>query len=67
MLPLLVFVFWIGVYPNTFFDKMNPALEQALTQMGHKPAIVEVYNPAAAPKAHAQESQGHAPAAAGHH
>ena len=25
MLPLLVFVFWIGFYPNTFFDKMNPA------------------------------------------
>jgi len=47
MLPLLLFVFWIGVYPNTFFDKMNPAMEQALEQMGHKVAVVEMQQPAA--------------------
>ena len=33
MIPLLVFVFWIGVYPNTFFEKMNPALEQLIQQV----------------------------------
>jgi NADH-quinone oxidoreductase subunit M len=33
MLPLLLFVFWIGVYPNTFFDKMNPAIEQLIQQV----------------------------------
>jgi len=33
MLPLLLFVFWIGVYPNTFFDKMNPAIEQLIHQV----------------------------------
>jgi NADH-quinone oxidoreductase subunit M len=33
MVPLLVFVFWIGVYPNTFFDKMNPALENLIKQV----------------------------------
>jgi NADH-quinone oxidoreductase subunit M len=33
MVPLLVFVFWIGVYPNTFFDKMNPALENLIRQV----------------------------------
>ena len=63
MLPLLLFVFWIGVYPNTFFEKMNPAMEQALAQMGHKPAIVEVHNPVAVPTAHAEE---HVPAGHGH-
>jgi len=33
MLPLLLFVFWIGVYPNTFFEKMNPAIEQLIHQV----------------------------------
>ncbi len=30
MLPLLVFVFWIGLYPNVFFEKMTPALNQLI-------------------------------------
>jgi len=33
MLPLLVFIFWIGVYPNTFLEKMEPAVNQALEQI----------------------------------
>ena len=48
MLPLLLFVFWIGIYPNTFFDKMNPALEQLLEQMNNQVAVVEVVQPAIA-------------------
>lgn len=49
MLPLLLFVFWIGIYPNTFFDKMNPALEQLLEQMNNQQvAVVEVVQPAVA-------------------
>ena len=49
MLPLLLFVFWIGIYPNTFFDKMNPALEQLLEQMNSQQvAIVEVVQPVVA-------------------
>ncbi len=48
MLPLLLFVFWIGIYPNTFFDKMNPALEQLLEQMNNQVAVVEVVQPAVA-------------------
>ncbi|MFO7577053.1 MAG: NADH-quinone oxidoreductase subunit M [Pelovirga sp.] len=49
MLPLLLFVFWIGIYPNTFFDKMNPALEQLLDQMNnHQVAVVEVVQPVVA-------------------
>src|SRR6056297_989834 len=49
MAPLLLFVFWIGIYPNTFFDKMNPALEQLLEQMNSQQvAIVEVVQPVVA-------------------
>jgi len=39
MLPLLVFVFWIGFYPNTFFDKMNPSLENLIQQVKGKQQI----------------------------
>jgi NADH-quinone oxidoreductase subunit M len=39
MAPLLVFVFWIGFYPNTFFDKMNPSLENLLKQVKDKQQI----------------------------
>jgi len=49
MLPLLLFVFWIGIYPNTFLSKMNPAMEKMLVQMGATPvAIVEMQQPPAA-------------------
>lgn len=42
MLPLLLFVFWIGVYPNTFFDKMNPAVDQLIQQVKGKQQVVMV-------------------------
>jgi NADH-quinone oxidoreductase subunit M len=47
MLPLLLFVFWIGVYPNTFFDKMNPAVDQLIQQVKGKQqvAMVEIVDP----------------------
>lgn len=48
MAPLLLFVFWIGIYPNTFFEKMNPAMEQMLNQMNSKVAVVEMHQPVVA-------------------
>jgi len=39
MLPLLLFVFWIGVYPNTFLEKMNPALDQLIQQVKGKQQV----------------------------
>jgi NADH-quinone oxidoreductase subunit M len=39
MAPLLVFIFWIGIYPNVFFDKMNPALENLIQQIDGKQQI----------------------------
>jgi NADH-quinone oxidoreductase subunit M len=31
IVPLLVFIFWIGLYPKPFFDLMAPAVEKLLT------------------------------------
>ncbi|MBW2476462.1 MAG: Fe-S-binding domain-containing protein, partial [Deltaproteobacteria bacterium] len=39
MLPLILFIFWIGVYPNTFFEKMNPSLENLISQVKGKQQI----------------------------
>jgi NADH-quinone oxidoreductase subunit M len=48
MAPLLVFVFWIGFYPNTFLDKMNPSLENLIKQVKGKQQIaMMVETPAA--------------------
>jgi NADH-quinone oxidoreductase subunit M len=32
IVPLLIFIFWIGLYPKPFFDLMAPAVEN-LVQM----------------------------------
>jgi NADH-quinone oxidoreductase subunit M len=42
MIPLLVFVFWIGIYPNTFFSKMSPALENLIIQVKGKQQVAMV-------------------------
>lgn len=30
MIPLLVMIFWMGIYPKPFIDKMNPAIEKVI-------------------------------------
>jgi NADH-quinone oxidoreductase subunit M len=42
MIPLLIFVFWIGIFPNTFFDKMNPSLENLIDQVKGKQQVAMV-------------------------
>ena len=42
MMPLLIFIFWIGIYPNTFLDKMNPALENMIKEVKGKQQIAMV-------------------------
>ncbi len=50
MAPLLIFIFWIGVYPNTFLEKMNPAVNQLIEQVtGEKPQVIIPVAPAAVP------------------
>ena len=39
MLPLLLFIFWIGFYPNTFLEKMNPSLDNLIQQVKGKQQI----------------------------
>jgi len=39
MLPLVLFIFWIGFYPNTFLSKMNPALENLAEQVKGKQQV----------------------------
>jgi NADH-quinone oxidoreductase subunit M len=31
LLPLIVMVFWIGLYPKFFLDKMNPSVDSFIT------------------------------------
>ncbi|NLH50029.1 MAG: NADH-quinone oxidoreductase subunit M [Myxococcales bacterium] len=45
LLPILVFIFWIGVYPKTFLEKMQPSIDQWLTMT--KPAAPARTAPAA--------------------
>ncbi len=57
MLPLLLFVFWIGIYPNTFFDKMNPAMEKMLSRVESARVVIEVPNVEAAQNSASAEQQ----------
>jgi NADH-quinone oxidoreductase subunit M len=34
MVPLVIFMVWIGVHPNTFLKKMEPSVKHLLTTMG---------------------------------
>ncbi len=42
MLPLVLFIFWIGFYPNVFFEKMNPSLENLINQVKDKQHIAMI-------------------------
>ncbi len=33
MVPLLIFIFWIGLYPKPFFDLMAPAVEKLVSAL----------------------------------
>ena len=33
LLPLIVLIFWIGLYPNPFFGLMNASVEQIVTSL----------------------------------
>ena len=40
LLPILVFVVWIGVYPNTFLEPMEPSVKAFLKQVNNKRTAV---------------------------
>jgi NADH-quinone oxidoreductase subunit M len=33
VLPLLIFIFWIGLYPKPFFDIMAPAIQKLVEHL----------------------------------
>jgi NADH-quinone oxidoreductase subunit M len=33
VLPLLIFIFWIGLYPKPFFDLMAPAVDKLVAAL----------------------------------
>jgi NADH-quinone oxidoreductase subunit M len=33
VIPLLIFIFWIGLYPKPFFDLMAPAVDQLVAAL----------------------------------
>jgi NADH-quinone oxidoreductase subunit M len=33
VVPLLIFIFWIGLYPKPFFDLMAPAVEKLISAL----------------------------------
>ena len=38
-MPMMLFVFWIGVYPKTFLDKMGPSVEDFMSTFETKYAM----------------------------
>jgi NADH-quinone oxidoreductase subunit M len=34
LVPLLVFIFWIGLYPKPFFDLIAPTVEHLVATLG---------------------------------
>jgi len=38
LIPLVLLIFWIGVYPKPFFDRIEPAVRQVLIQVGGRAA-----------------------------
>lgn len=42
MLPLVVFFFLIGLFPNLFFEKINPAVGDLASQVAQTAAVVEI-------------------------
>ncbi|MHA1568352.1 MAG: NADH-quinone oxidoreductase subunit M, partial [Alphaproteobacteria bacterium] len=47
LLPIVLFIFWIGFYPKTFLDKMEPSLDAWLTQV--QPTTTAQVDPALLP------------------
>ena len=43
LLPLIILIFWIGIYPKPLLDRIEPSVKDLLNQMG-KATTVEVEN-----------------------
>jgi NADH-quinone oxidoreductase subunit M len=43
LIPLVLLVFWIGIYPGPFLSRIEPAVKQILTQVG-RAQVVQIDN-----------------------
>ncbi|MFQ5453066.1 MAG: NADH-quinone oxidoreductase subunit M [Candidatus Zixiibacteriota bacterium] len=41
LIPIIIMIFWIGLYPKPFFERIEPAVKQVIYQMG-KATTVEI-------------------------
>ncbi|HPI33466.1 MAG TPA: proton-conducting transporter membrane subunit, partial [candidate division Zixibacteria bacterium] len=39
LIPLVIFIFWIGIYPKPFFERIEPAAQQVLTRVGRAQTV----------------------------
>jgi NADH-quinone oxidoreductase subunit M len=39
LLPLIALIFWIGIYPKPFFDRIEPAAQRALIEVGQAASV----------------------------
>jgi NADH-quinone oxidoreductase subunit M len=51
LLPMVVFAFWMGIYPASFLNKMEPTIEQWLVQVEEKKVACAELGEQAAPLA----------------
>ena len=40
LIPIILMIFWIGIYPNSFLRKMDTSVNHLLKQVGEKANIV---------------------------
>ena len=52
MVPLIVLIFVMGVYPNPFIEKMDPAIKKLVTQIRPASMNVQQSNTATPPAGH---------------
>lgn len=41
LVPIVIFIFWIGVYPKPFLDKMKVSVEHLIEQVKYNKSIIE--------------------------
>lgn len=39
LLPLIILIFWIGIYPKPFLDRIEPSVKDLLNQMGNATTV----------------------------
>jgi NADH-quinone oxidoreductase subunit M len=39
LVPLVIFIFWIGIYPKPFFDRIEPAVKDVLTSVSRAKSV----------------------------